>query len=282
MSEAVALSAKRVFDGEAWHKDAALIVRGGAVEAIIPRAKIPAGAEIVEAGDMLTPGFVDLQVNGGGGVMLNDHTDVEGIETICRAHAPFGTTALLPTLITDTPEVTANAVAAGIEAARKKVPGFAGLHLEGPHLSIARKGAHDPKLIRPMGDADLEALIGARKELPALLTTVAPESVTPPPPFTCRSTKPGASMSPASTMSAPAGISRRATIPSTTAPRTTSAASSCQASPSKMRLAERASISLISSPSPCAGSAAGPGSARDAARRPRRRRRTTRSASAGR
>ncbi len=111
--------------------------------------------------------------------MLNDHPIVEGIETICRAHAQFGTTALLPTLITDTPEVTAAAIAAGIEAARRKVPGFAGLHLEGPHLSIARKGAHDPKLIRPMTDADQAALIAARKELPALLTTVAPESVTP-------------------------------------------------------------------------------------------------------
>jgi N-acetylglucosamine-6-phosphate deacetylase len=179
MSDVFAFSAKHIFDGEAWHEGAALIVRGGLVETIVARAKIPAGAESVETGDMLAPGFVDLQVNGGGGVMLNDHPDVEGIETICRAHAPFGTTALLPTLITDTPELTAAVVAAGIEAARKKVPGFAGLHLEGPHLSIARKGAHDPKLIRPMTDADLAALIGARRLLPELLTTVAPESVSP-------------------------------------------------------------------------------------------------------
>jgi N-acetylglucosamine-6-phosphate deacetylase len=179
MSDVSALSAKRIFDGEAWHEDSALIVRGGLVDAIVPREKIPAGAGIVEAGDMLAPGFVDLQVNGGGGVMLNDQPDIEGIETICRAQAPFGTTALLPTLITDTPEVTAATVAAGIEATRRKVPGFAGLHLEGPHLSIARKGAHDPKLIRPMGDTDLAALIAAKKQLPALLTTIAPESVTP-------------------------------------------------------------------------------------------------------
>jgi N-acetylglucosamine-6-phosphate deacetylase len=178
MSEVLSLAAKRIFDGEAWHEDAALTVRDGLIETVVSRAKIPAGAEIIEAGDMLAPGFVDLQVNGGGGVMLNDHPDVEGIETICRAHAPFGTTALLPTLITDTPEVTAAVIAAGIEAVRKKVPGFAGLHLEGPHLSIARKGAHDPKLIRPMTDADLAALIAAKKELPTLLTTVAPESVT--------------------------------------------------------------------------------------------------------
>jgi N-acetylglucosamine-6-phosphate deacetylase len=179
MSEVFAFCAKRIFDGDAWHEEAALIVRSGLVEAIVVRAEIPAGAEIIEAGDMLAPGFVDLQVNGGGGVMLNDHPTVEGIETICRAQAPFGTTALLPTLITDTPEVTAATVAAGIEAARRKVPGFAGLHLEGPHLSIARKGAHDPKLIRPMDESDLAALIAARKQLPALLTTIAPESVTP-------------------------------------------------------------------------------------------------------
>ena len=179
MSKAFALSAKRIFDGEAWHDDAALVIRNGIVEAIASGAQIPLGVATIEAGDMLAPGFVDLQVNGGGGVMLNDHPDVEGIETICRAHAPFGTTALLPTLITDTPEVTAAVVAAGIEAARRKVPGFAGLHLEGPHLSIARKGAHDAKLIRPMTDADQAALIAARKGLPALLTTLAPESVTP-------------------------------------------------------------------------------------------------------
>ncbi|RWF16055.1 MAG: N-acetylglucosamine-6-phosphate deacetylase, partial [Mesorhizobium sp.] len=110
-------------------------------------------------------------------VMLNDHPDVASIETICRAHAPFGTTALLPTLITDTPAITAAAVAAGAEAARKKVPGFLGLHLEGPHLSVARKGAHDPALIRPMTDADEAALIAARERLPVLLTTIAPESV---------------------------------------------------------------------------------------------------------
>lgn len=179
MSNVLALFAKQIFDGEGWHENAALVVRGDVIERIVAHGEIPAGAEIVEAGNMLAPGFVDLQVNGGGGVMLNDHPSVEGIETICRAHAPFGTTALLPTLITDTPEVTTATVAAGIEATRKKVPGFAGLHLEGPHLSIARKGAHDPKLIRPMTDADLKALIAARKGLPVLLTTVAPESVTP-------------------------------------------------------------------------------------------------------
>ncbi|PLP57330.1 N-acetylglucosamine-6-phosphate deacetylase [Mesorhizobium loti] len=179
MSTHLALTGARIFDGADWHDDAALIIAGGLVEAITKRSAIPSGVEVVDlGGGILAPGFIDLQVNGGGGVMLNDHPDLASIETICRAHAPFGTTALLPTLITDTPEITAAAIAAGAEAAQRKLPGFLGLHLEGPHLSLARKGAHDPKLIRPMNDADEAALIATQARLPVLQTTVAPESVT--------------------------------------------------------------------------------------------------------
>lgn len=177
MSAVLALAGARIFDGEDWHENAALVLRGDSVEGIVGREAVPDGAEEIDLdGGILAPGFVDLQVNGGGGVMLNDRPDVASIETICRAHAPFGTTALLPTLITDTREVTAAAVAAGAEAARLAVPGFLGLHLEGPHLSLARKGAHDPALIRPMEDDDEAAILAARKKLPALLVTVAPES----------------------------------------------------------------------------------------------------------
>jgi N-acetylglucosamine-6-phosphate deacetylase len=180
MSTALAVAAPRIFDGGTWHHNAALVLRDGLVEAIVAPGSVPGDAEIVEVrSGFLTPGFVDLQVNGGGGVMLNDRQDVGCITTICAAHARFGTTALLPTLITDTPEITARAVAAGAAAARAKVPGFLGLHLEGPHLSIARKGAHDPALIRPMTRDDEDALVAARVVLPALLTTVAPESVSP-------------------------------------------------------------------------------------------------------
>lgn len=180
MSSALALAAPRIFDGGTWHRNAALVLRHGLVEGIATPGSVPDDAEIVEVkSGFLAPGFVDLQVNGGGGVMLNDRQDVEAIGTICAAHARFGTTALLPTLITDTPEITARAVAAGAAATGAKVPGFLGLHLEGPHLSIARKGAHDPALIRPMTRDDEDALVAARAALPALLTTVAPESVSP-------------------------------------------------------------------------------------------------------
>lgn len=178
MSDRFALTGARIFDGDDWHDDAALVVNGDVIEAILPAGALPSGvSRVATGGGLLAPGFVDIQVNGGGGVMLNDHPDVASIETICRAHAPFGTTALLVTLITDTPAITSAARSAGAQAARDKVPGFLGLHLEGPHLSIARKGAHDPALIRPMTDADQAALIALRHDLPVLLTTIAPESV---------------------------------------------------------------------------------------------------------
>jgi N-acetylglucosamine-6-phosphate deacetylase len=180
MTVRYAITGARIFDGAAWHEDSALVVAGDSVEAIVATKDVPADIRRIDAGGgTLAPGFVDLQVNGGGGLMINDKPDVETIRAICAAHAPFGTTALLVTLITDTREQTKATVAAGIEAAKAKAPGFLGLHLEGPHLSILRKGAHDPKLIRPMDDADQAAIIAARQALPALLTTVAPETVGP-------------------------------------------------------------------------------------------------------
>jgi N-acetylglucosamine-6-phosphate deacetylase len=180
MSDRSALLARRIFDGEIWREDAALIVDDNRVEAIASRRALPFGLPKSDLGEVfLAPGFVDLQVNGGGGVMFNDQRRADAIRTICAAHAPFGTTAVLVTLITDTPAVTSEAIAAGMEATRLGVPGFAGLHLEGPHLALSRKGAHDPKLIRPMEETDVERLSAARRDMPALLTTVATESISP-------------------------------------------------------------------------------------------------------
>jgi N-acetylglucosamine-6-phosphate deacetylase len=178
MSAIYALTGSEIFDGEIWHRDSALVVEGGVIKNITARSDVSNDIRHVELnGGKLVPGFIDVQVNGGGGVLLNDGPSVDAIRTICDAHFAFGTTALLPTLITDTPEITAAAIAAGKAAAQEKVAGFIGLHLEGPHLSLTHKGTHDPKLIRPMGDADLLAIIEAVQHLPVLLTTVAPETV---------------------------------------------------------------------------------------------------------
>ncbi|MEO7221752.1 MAG: N-acetylglucosamine-6-phosphate deacetylase [Devosia sp.] len=175
----IAYTGARIFDGGAWWERHALVVADGTIEGIIAADSPTDATRVSMAGGILAPGFIDLQVNGGGGALLNLDPTLETIRTICGTFAKFGTTACLPTLITDTRETNAAAVAAGAEAERAGVPAFLGLHLEGPHLSIARKGAHDPALIRPMDEADLVALVEARKVLPNLLITVAAETVTP-------------------------------------------------------------------------------------------------------
>ncbi|HHY51253.1 MAG TPA: N-acetylglucosamine-6-phosphate deacetylase, partial [Alphaproteobacteria bacterium] len=167
------------FDGDEWHDRMALLVNDGVVEGLMAADSPSDAMRVPLDGGMLVPGFIDLQVNGGGGILLNDAPTLDGIRTICTAARPFGTTACLPTLITDTPAITDRAVEAGLAAAHAGLPGFLGLHLEGPHLSIARKGAHDPALIRPFSDNDLQRLIHARAGMPAVLTTVAPETVSP-------------------------------------------------------------------------------------------------------
>ncbi|MCH8467727.1 MAG: amidohydrolase family protein, partial [Roseinatronobacter sp.] len=125
---------------------------------------------------ILAPGLVDLQVNGGGGLLVGPDTDMAQLAHICATHMALGACAILPTLITDHPDVTARVIAAGVAAMRAGVQGFAGLHLEGPHLAQARKGAHDPALIRAMSEADLALLLRAARELPALMVTLAPEA----------------------------------------------------------------------------------------------------------
>ncbi|MCB1410641.1 MAG: N-acetylglucosamine-6-phosphate deacetylase, partial [Rhodobacteraceae bacterium] len=130
-------------------------------------------------GGILAPGFVDLQVNGGGGALLGQGDPDAALAAICAAHAGLGTTGLLPTLITADPDTTQAVIQAGLRAARTGLPGFLGLHLEGPHLDPRRKGAHDRALIRPMTDADLAQLTRAAQDLPALMVTLAPEAATP-------------------------------------------------------------------------------------------------------
>ncbi len=161
-----------VFDGTRLHAGASLRVKDGLV------AEAGPGREVRLDGGILAPGFLDLQVNGGGGRMVDGTTTADWLAEMCALHARLGATGILPTLITDRPEATARVIAAGIEAARRQVPGFLGLHLEGPHLDPRRKGAHDPALIRPMTEADLTRLLDAAWQLPSLMVTVAPESVT--------------------------------------------------------------------------------------------------------
>ncbi|MGD9917107.1 MAG: N-acetylglucosamine-6-phosphate deacetylase [Paenirhodobacter sp.] len=174
----VIFTGARLFDGAAFREDHALVVEGGAIAALLPAAEAPEGRRITLPGGTLAPGLIDLQVNGGGGVMLSGEAPGGAIATICAAHARLGTTGVLPTLITDSRAATRAVLAAGV-AAVGRVPGFLGLHLEGPHLDPRRPGCHPPQHIRPMEEDDLDTLCEARAGLPALMVTLAPSAATP-------------------------------------------------------------------------------------------------------
>jgi len=169
-----------LFDGTRLQTGKALLVQGRVVTAIVDQDDVPSGAHRNQlAQGTLAPGFVDLQVNGGGGVMLGDDPSVATLTRMAQAHGALGATSILPTLVTDTPEITTAAIAGVTAAVARGVEGIIGLHLEGPHISLARKGAHDPALIRPMDARDLDQLCTAARALPLLKVTIAPEIVTP-------------------------------------------------------------------------------------------------------
>jgi len=164
----------QVFDGTEMHDGKSLIVEGGMVVGI-ERAK---KGDVVLEGGILCPAFVDLQVNGGGGIMLDGQADAGRIAAICATHILMGCAGAMPTLRADTPTATAQVIAAGIAAGQANVPGFLGLHLNGPHLDPRRKGTQDETRLRPMTDADLAQLIDAAARLPALMVTLSPTTVT--------------------------------------------------------------------------------------------------------
>jgi N-acetylglucosamine-6-phosphate deacetylase len=171
-----AVVADTVFDGVTRHEHAAVLFAGTQIVQLVPRQDVPASASVHELPDgiWLAPGFIDLQVNGGGDVLFNDDPTPEAILRIAAAHRKFGTTGLLPTLITDVAEKTSAAMAA-TAAAMQAEPAVLGLHLEGPFLSPEKPGVHDRRLIRRPTAADLEVLIAPRRG--ALLVTLAPEQV---------------------------------------------------------------------------------------------------------
>ena len=120
----------------------------------------PVNGELIQG--LTVPGFIDVQVNGGGGVLFNDAPTKTTIQQIAAAHAQFGTTGLLPTLITDKSEVMAKAADAVAEVIASGDNSILGLHFEGPHLATAKKGVHSEQLIRPLSDAELEVFITQR------------------------------------------------------------------------------------------------------------------------
>ena len=157
-----------------FERDVCVVVEDGFIVALL-HGEPPAGDLVDLDGGYLVPGFIDAQVNGGGGVLFNNDTSVDAIAAIGRAHRRFGTTGFLPTLISDDAAVMQRAITATRDAIEQGVPGVLGIHLEGPYLAPARKGTHDDAKFR-VPDAD-EIAMATSLDNGISLLTLAPERV---------------------------------------------------------------------------------------------------------
>ncbi len=182
-SDPHAVAAGTIFDGTYLHHDCAVVIEGACIHDIVPRRELPAAMAIrtLPEGAWLAPGFIDIQVNGGGDVLFNDEPTPEGVAAIIAAHRRFGTTALLPTLISDTAAKMRAAINAVHNAASVN-PSVLGIHFEGPFLSPEKPGVHDPAMIRLPSPQDTDILMTSRSGV--TLITLAPERV--PAGFTAR------------------------------------------------------------------------------------------------
>jgi N-acetylglucosamine-6-phosphate deacetylase len=171
-----ALAADSVFDGASVRQDFAVVIEGECIAAIVPSRELPKDIPVrrLPDGAWLAPGFIDVQVNGGGDVLFNDEPSPEGVAAIVAAHQRFGTTALLPTLISDTPEQMRQALLA-VQTMLGHDPSVLGIHFEGPFLSPEKPGVHDPAMIRTPEPADRTLLTSLRGGV--TLVTLAPEAV---------------------------------------------------------------------------------------------------------
>jgi N-acetylglucosamine-6-phosphate deacetylase len=152
----------------------ALLVRDGRIAGIAPREDVGVGWDLVElAGGVLLPGFVDVQVNGGGGVLFNDRPTADGALAIAAAHLRFGSTGVMPTLISDDPEKIDRAIDAVEEAISRGARNVLGVHIEGPYLNPGKRGIHDARKISSLDDAAVQRLM--RPGLGKRMVTLAPE-----------------------------------------------------------------------------------------------------------
>ena len=176
------ISGATIFNGEEFLTDHILVVGEGEISEIChindfnkPLEGDEKSEYIEFDGGILTAGFIDIQVNGGGGILLNDEPSVEGMKAIIAAHRKFGTTAMLPTLISDTTEKMQAVVDAANQALQQGISGMVGLHLEGPYFNMTRKGVHLPAMIRPVDEGVAELYKGLKNGV--LMVTLAPEKV---------------------------------------------------------------------------------------------------------
>ncbi|WP_439136185.1 N-acetylglucosamine-6-phosphate deacetylase [Pseudomaricurvus sp.] len=177
-----ALVGARIFDGYQCLDNYAVVLDGENIEQLLPRELLPEGIECVELnGGVLAPGFIDLQVNGGGGVLLNNAPSIESIQAMLDGHRSTGTTSMLPTLISDTTENLQSGVNAVQQAMAASMKGVLGVHIEGPFFNVTRRGTHKAEYIHAPDTQDLAWILAAKNNHPAMniVVTLAPETTQP-------------------------------------------------------------------------------------------------------
>lgn len=174
--ESFALTNANVLTDDGFRPDLAVLVEDGKVVALLPESGLPAGVTRRDlGGGHLLPGYIDVQVNGGGGVLFNNAPTVEALRSIVAGHRRFGSTGLMPTLISDDVEIMRLAVAAVRQAIAEGVPGVLGIHLEGPYIAPERKGTHNADKFRVPDAAEIE--MATSLDNGVTLVTLAPEQV---------------------------------------------------------------------------------------------------------
>jgi N-acetylglucosamine-6-phosphate deacetylase len=168
----------RILAGERIVSGQTVLLAQGRIEGVVPGADPRCRDAIIVdlEGQLLLPGFIDVQVNGGGGVLFNDDPSLESIRAIGAAHRQFGTTGFLPTLISDDLDTIGQAIAAVQASLDARLPGVLGIHIEGPFLNWARRGVHDPKHLRRLDNGVISLLCSLRGGRTVL--TLAPEMTT--------------------------------------------------------------------------------------------------------
>lgn len=177
------MSVQALYGAEIWTGsetlfDHAILISDGQISAVVPTTDIPKDAKrIALSGGLIAPGFIDTQVNGGGGRLFNDDPSVETLAIMVAAHRQFGTTAMLPTLISDDLDVVAQAIEAVDSAIAMGMAGIIGIHIEGPFLNADKRGIHDASKFRTLDDAAIRRLSSLTKG--KTLVTLAPETAPP-------------------------------------------------------------------------------------------------------
>ena len=169
-----AICAARIFNGEKMLHDHAVVVENERITGVVETAKLPTGiSQINREGGILAPGFIDVQVNGGGGVLLNNTPERNTLDTMTSAHRRYGTTAMMPTIVSDTTHRQKECVEAIQAAMSGGNQSVLGVHLEGPFLDLEKRGVHKADTIREIQDTDMDWL--CTLQIPTIIVTLAPE-----------------------------------------------------------------------------------------------------------